>query len=108
MLPDSKSFLKVGMKLLWNSRNQKFVGHAMTHDEMTTLCDVYQTLQPSFHQKRTSYVLQTLWQDLTSDFDIVGPHYTSEGTVSVSVHLTTNLLFIECMCICSINSPYHV
>ena len=78
-------FLKVGMKLLWNSRNQKFVGHAMTHDEMTTLCDVYRTLQPSFRQKRISYVLQTLWRDLTSDFDIVGPHYTSEGTMSVSL-----------------------
>ena len=80
----------------------------MTHDEMTILCDVYWTLQPSFRQKRTSYVLQTLWRDLTSDIDIVGPHYTSEGTVSVSVHLTTHLLIIECMCICSINSPYHV
>ena len=68
------------MKLLWNNRNQKFVGHAMTHEE----CDVYRKLQPGFRQKRTSYVLQTLWRDLTSDFDIVGPHYTSDETMSVS------------------------
>jgi len=74
---------KVGMKLLWSSRNQKFVGHAMTHEEMTTLCDVYRSLQPGFRQKRTSYILQTLWRDLTSDFDIVGPHYTSDGTMAV-------------------------
>ena len=92
------------MKLLWNSRNQKFVGHAMTCDEITTLCDVYQMLQPSFNEKRTSYVLQTLWRDLTSDFDIVGPHYTSEGTMTVSVLLTTHSLFVRC----SINSPYHI
>ena len=96
------------MKLLWNSRNQKFVGHAMTHDEMTTLCDVYQTLQPSFHEKRTSYVLQTFWQDLTSDFDIVGPHYTSEGTMTVSILFIFHSLFVQCICICSINLLYHV
>ena len=45
----------------------------MTDNEMTTLCDVYQTLQPSLRRKRT-YVLQMLWRDLTSNFDIVGPH----------------------------------
>ena len=65
------------------------------HDEMTTLCDVYWMLQPSFHEKRTSYVLQTLWRDLTSEFDIVGPHYTSEGTMTVSVLLTTHSLFVQ-------------
>ena len=26
-----------------------------------------------------SYVMQTLWQDLTSECDIVGPYYTSSG-----------------------------
>lgn len=72
------------MKLIWSSRDQKFVGHAMTHDEMSTLCDVYQTLHPDFREKKTSYVLQTLWRDLTSDFDIIGPHYTSEGPIQVS------------------------
>ena len=74
----------------------------MTHDQIITLCGVYRTLQPLFRQKRTSYVLQTLWRDLTSDFDIVGPHYTSEGTMSVSLIYTFQLPFSF---ICSINSP---
>ena len=39
------------MKLIWSSRDQKSVGHAMTHDEMSTLCDVYQTLHPDFREK---------------------------------------------------------
>ena len=39
----------------------------MTHEELSTLCDVYQTLAPDYRQKQTSYVLQTLWRDLTSD-----------------------------------------
>lgn len=73
------------MKLLWSSRSQKVVGHAMTHDEMTSLCDVHRTLQPDFRQKTTTYVLQTLCRDLTSDFDVLGPHYTSEGTFDVRI-----------------------
>ena len=71
------------MKLLWNSRDQKFAGHAMTHEEMSSLCDVYQSLQSDFRQKKTTYVLQTLWRDLSSSFDILGPHYTSDGTMHV-------------------------
>jgi len=95
------------MKLLWNSRNQKFVGHAMNHEEMATLCDIYRTLQPGFRQKRTSYVLQTLWRDLTSDFDVVGPHYTSDGTMSVSLVIHAICFCYTCSCL-STNSPYLV
>jgi len=71
------------MKLLWSSRSQKFIDHAMTDEELTTLCDVYRSLQSGFRQKRTSYVLQTLWRDLTSNFDVIGPHYTSDGPMAV-------------------------
>ena len=52
---------------MWSSRSQKFTGHSMTHEELSTLCDVYQTLSLDFRQKQTSYVLQTLWRDLTSE-----------------------------------------
>lgn len=72
--------VKVGLKLLWSSRSQKFIGHAMTHDELASLCDVYTTLSPDYRTKQTTYVLQTLWRDLTSDFDVIGPHYTSESS----------------------------
>ena len=71
------------MKLLWSSRSQKFIGHAMTHEELTTLGDIYRSPQTGFHQKRTSYVLQTLWRDSTSDFDVIGPHYRSDGPMAV-------------------------
>ena len=60
-------YVQVGLRLVWSSRNQKFTGLCMTHNELSTLCDVYQTLSPNFRQKQTSYVLQTLWRDLTSD-----------------------------------------
>lgn len=70
----------MGLKLLWSSRSQKFIGHAMTHDELASLCDVYTTLSPDHRTRQTTYVLQTLWRDLTSDFDVIGPHYTSESS----------------------------
>ena len=73
------------MKLLWSSRNQKFIGHAMTHDELTSLCDVYKTLSPDYRGRQTSYFLQTLWRDFTSDFDVIGPHYSSDCTFSHDV-----------------------
>ena len=40
----------------------------MTHDGMSTLCVIYQTLHPDYRKKD---ILQTLWQDHTSDFDII-------------------------------------
>ena len=60
----------MGVRRVWSSRNQKFIDHCMTHKEFSSLCDVYKTIDPEFHQKKTSYVLQTLWQDLTSEVDI--------------------------------------
>ncbi len=70
------------MKLLWSSRNQKFVGHAMSHDKLSSLSGVYKTISEGYRGRQTSYVLQTLWRDFTSHFDVVGPHYTSDSTFS--------------------------
>ena len=70
----------VGAKLLWSSPSQKFIGHAMLHNELTSLCYVYSTLSPDYRKRQTTYVLQTLWRDLTSDFDVIGPHFTNDST----------------------------
>ena len=71
--------MQAGVKLLWSSRSQKFIGHAMTQEELASLCDVYTTLRPDYRKQQTNIVLQSLWRDLTSDYDIIGPHYTSDG-----------------------------
>ena len=68
------------MKLIWSSRNQKFVGHAMSHEEMSSLAD--KTLNEDYKGCQTSYIMQMLWRDFTSEFDVVGPHYTSDTTFS--------------------------
>ena len=54
---------------------------AMTNDEMRTLQDVYCAISTDSKTQRTSYVLQTLWHDLTSEYDIIGPYYTSASTL---------------------------
>ena len=80
-------------KLAWNSRDHKFTGHVMTEEEMSSLCDVYQTLDPERKTACTHYILQTVWRDLSSKYDVLGPYFTSQkGFESkfliVSIHET--------------------
>lgn len=72
--------VKVITRLLWNSRSQRMVGLAMTHEDMSCLHDVYQALDPDALTKSTTYILQFLWRDLTSSFDVVGPYYSNSGS----------------------------
>ncbi len=71
--------VKVVCRLMWNSRSHQLVGLAMTHEELASLTDVYQLLDPDYRTKQTAYILQVLWRDLTSPFDVVGPYFTSSG-----------------------------
>lgn len=73
--------VKVACQLTWNSQSHQLMGLAMTSKNLASLNDVYFILQPSESSKQTSYILQFLWRDLTSDFDIVGPYFTSSSTV---------------------------
>jgi len=71
--------LQVATKLAWNSRDHKFIGHVMTEEEMASLCDIYQTLDAGRKIKKTKTILQTIWRDLSSKFDVLGPYFTSEN-----------------------------
>lgn len=71
--------VKVAAKLHWNSRDDRLVGHSMTPDEMATLKDLYEVLQSDPEAEKADYVLQTLWRDVSTNCDIVGPYYTSSG-----------------------------
>jgi len=46
---------------------------------MISLHDVYEELDSDRKKMRTSYVLQFLWRDLTSEFDVIGPYYSSHN-----------------------------
>lgn len=73
--------VKVACQLLWNSRNNALMGLAMSSKDQASLTDVYKALKDPDSSKQTSYILQFLWRDLTSDYDIVGPYFTSSSTV---------------------------
>ena len=51
----------------------------MCHEDLASLTDVYQLLDPDCRSKQTTYILQFLWHDLTSSIDVVGPYFTSSG-----------------------------
>lgn len=73
--------VKVVCQLMWNSHSHQLVGLAMCHEELASLTDVYQLLNPNYQSQQTTYILQFLWRDLTSPFDVVGPYYTSSGAL---------------------------
>ncbi|KAL9977119.1 hypothetical protein ACROYT_G014492 [Oculina patagonica] len=57
----------------------RFIGHSLTPDEMVSLHDVYEELDPNQRKMQASYVLQFLWQNLSNEFDVIGPYFKSEA-----------------------------
>ena len=74
--------VKVISRLMWNSRSQTIVGLAMSTEDQASLHDVYQLFDKDKAVEQTAYVMQFLWRDLTSSYDIVGPYFTSSETFS--------------------------
>jgi len=70
--------VKVISCLLWNSRSQKIIGLAMTAEDQLSLHDIYHQFSRDGKVKQTSYILQFIWRDLTSEFDVIGPYSSSE------------------------------
>ena len=73
--------VKVVSRLLWNSRSQEVIGLAMSPEDMSSLHDIYLTLSSNESPQQATYMLQFLWRDLTSCFDIVGPYYSSSESL---------------------------
>ena len=74
--------VKVISHLMWNSRSQTIVGLAMDAEDQATLHDVYQLFHKEKTVEQTAYIMQFLWRDLTSSYDIVGPYFTSSEVFS--------------------------
>jgi len=89
--------VKVACQLMWNSRSHQLMGLAMTPQELPSLNDIYRLLKEPDSAQQTSYILQFLWRDLTSEFDIVGPYFTTsssmEGKFIMACVLETVKLF---------------
>lgn len=59
--------VKVGLKVHYHAKTGRFIGLAMSGDELASLHDVYQTLQGDHRTQKASYVLQYLWRCTASD-----------------------------------------
>ena len=73
--------VKVVSQVLFNSKNNTLVGYAMNADDMAGLQDIYLHLDPNNKTLKTHYILQFLWRDLCSDFDVLGPYYTCHASL---------------------------
>lgn len=74
--------VKVVGKIAWNSKTGKMSGIVMEEGEYGSLVDIYADMRAGDDIPRPAeYFLQFLWRDLTSNFDIIGPHYSSDRTM---------------------------
>lgn len=62
------------MKVAWNLKGGGITGFTMAEDELPVLHDVFSSAIQSGCQK-TSYIVQFLWRDLTSGYDMIGPYF---------------------------------
>ena len=46
-----------------------------------SLHDVYQGLEANENCQKTTYVVQFLWRDVTSNFEIIGPYFSCPATI---------------------------
>ena len=67
--------------MVWNSANSSIIGFAMSSEDFASLHDVYQSLETDEKCQNTTYVVQFLWRDLSSDFDVIGPYFTISSTM---------------------------
>ena len=74
--------VKVVGKVVWNSKNGKLCGIAMEPAECAFVTDIYSDLNKDAKEPAAAeYFLQFLWRDMSSDFDVIGPHYASATTM---------------------------
>ena len=73
--------VKVQSKVMWNSKNNEIIGLAVSEEELRSLHDVYASVKDEEGLQMTSYILQFLWRDLSSNFDVIGPYFTSESVM---------------------------
>lgn len=57
-------------------------------DEMAPATDIYQYLDKNANTPKTDYIVQTMWQDHTSNSDVIGPYYMSSGSMTAGYTLS--------------------
>ena len=68
-------------KLQINTKSQEVVGLGMTAQDMASLTDVFELFDENSRTQKAQYILQFIWRDLTSDYDIIGPYFPSDSSL---------------------------
>lgn len=72
------------MKVAWNMKGGGITGFCTSEDELKVLHDVFiAAVQPG--AQKASYIVQFLWRDLTSSFDLIGPYFPVGSSMDSSV-----------------------
>ena len=90
--------VQVQSKVIWNSANSAMMGFALTSDDFAGLHDIYEDIDEERCQKTTN-VIQFMWRDLSSSFDVVGPYFNIPSTMETkflhSIVTRTMLVFTQ-------------
>ena len=93
--------VQVQSKVIWNSAkiNSAIMGFALTSDDFAGLHDVYEDIDKEERCQKTTYVIQFMWRDLSSIFDVVGPYFNILSTMETkflhSIVTRTMLAFTQ-------------
>ena len=75
---------QIQMKVACNLKGGSISGFTMAPDELPVLDDVYTSAIQSGCQK-ASYIVQFLWRDLTSGYDMIGPYFPVSSSVDSNI-----------------------
>ena len=83
--------VKVIEKVAWHSNSGQMIGLAMDQAEIPILADIGLEKE----NRGAQYFLQFLWRDLTSDFDVIRPHYSCDRSMNCAFTLACTIETIE-------------
>ncbi len=72
---------KIVGKIAWNSKSREIYGLAASKEEFRSLHDIFLQEPATLADQPGEYVLQFVFRDLTSNFDILGPFWYSPQTM---------------------------
>jgi len=73
------------MKVAWNLKGGGITGFTMSEDELHVLHDVYSSAVNLSNANKAKYVVQFLWRDLTSSYDMIGPYFPVENSIDSNI-----------------------
>ena len=85
---------QIQMKVAWNLKGGSISGFTMAPDELPVLDHVFTSAIQSGCQK-ASYIVQFLWRDLTSGYDLIGPYFPVSSSVDSNILLEFFLLSLK-------------